>query len=682
MFMLRLVACALLPGSGLSVLAQEIVIEKIEVIGHYGNALGTSDAASQGTVTAKLIANRPVLRAAEILEFVPGVVITQHSGGGKANQYFLRGFNLDHGTDFATFVAGMPVNMPTHAHGQGYSDLNFLIPELVTRIDYFKGPYFASAGDFASAGSARIELADTLPSSLADLTVGQRGYQRALFAGSPPLAGGTLLAALEAGHNDGPWRHPEDLRRWNGVLRYSRGTALDGWKVTAMGYESRWNATDQIPLRAVDSGLLDRFGTVNPSDGGETSRYSVSFDLGRSGAASAVDAHAYLIRSRLDLFSDFTYFLDDPLRGDQFEQAERRTVAGANVAYRWAVPWAGRDIAHSVGVQLRHDRIEPVGLYRTVERARVETTREDRVRESSAGLYYENTLRWSEVLRTLAGARYDRYRFDVRSASPENSGRTSAAIVSPKLGAVLGPWAKSELFANWGRGFHSNDARGATIRRDPSSGEPAERVTPLVRSSGAEIGLRVEPAPGLQSSIALWKLDLASELVFVGDAGTTQASRPSRRRGVEWNNHYALGPRLLVDLDVSVSRARFSGDDAAGDRIPGAVERVVSAGVALNDVGPWSGSVQVRHFGPRPLIEDNSVRSQATTLAYARVGYRLSPAWRLSLDVFNLFDRKASDIDYYYRSRLPGEPAAGVEDIHFHPVEPRTFRLTVSARFF
>jgi hypothetical protein len=678
---LRLVAFAPLACCPFSALAQQVAVERIEVEGHYENRLGTSDAASQGTVTAKLIANRPVLRPAEILEFVPGVVITQHSGGGKANQYFLRGFNLDHGTDFATFVAGMPVNMPTHAHGQGYSDLNFLIPELVGRIDYFKGPYFASAGDFASAGSARIELVDRLPATLAELTVGQRGYQRAFFAGSPQLGRGTLLAAFEAGRNDGPWRNPEDLRRWNGVLRYSQGTREDGWRVTAMGYESHWNATDQIPRRAAESGALDRFGTVNPTDGGETSRYSLSFDLRRQGHAGVLDATAYVIRSRLNLFSDFTYFLDDPVRGDQFEQAERRTVAGANVAYRWADPWASRDVTHSVGVQLRHDRVDPVGLYHTVARERAGTMREDRVRESSVGLYYENALRWSDLFRTLAGVRYDRYRFDVRSALPENGGRVSSGIASPKLGAVLGPWAKSELFANWGRGFHSNDARGTTIRTDPASGEPAGRVTPLVRSAGSEIGLRMEPVPGLQSSVVLWQLKLASELVFVGDAGTTEASRPSRRRGIEWNNHYAVSPKLLLDLDVSASRARFSDDDPAGDRIPGAVESVVSAGIAVNDAGPWSGSFQLRHFGPRALIEDNSVRSKATTLAYARVGYRLSPVWRLSLDVFNLFDRKASDIDYYYRSRLPGEPAEGVQDVHFHPVEPRTVRFTVSTRF-
>jgi outer membrane receptor protein involved in Fe transport len=655
--------------------------ERIEVLGHYENGIGTSDAASQGSVTAKLIENRPVLRPAEVLEFVPGVIITQHSGDGKANQYFLRGFNLDHGTDFATFVAGMPVNMPTHAHGQGYSDLNFLIPELVSRIDYWKGPYFAASGDFASAGTARIRLADALPSAFAQLTLGEDSYRRALLAGSERIGDGTLLAALEAATHDGPWRNPEDLRRWNGMLRYSLGDAERGLHLMAMGYSSSWNATDQIPRRAVDEGLIDRFGAVDASDGGRTSRYSLSVDGIAPLGAGTWEANAYAIRSRLNLFSNFTYFLDDPVRGDQFEQAERRTVVGADSAYRMAHDLGnGRDMTHTIGMQLRRDRLDPVGLYHTQQRERLETKREDRVTESSAGFYYENDARWNGWLRTLAGLRHDRYAFDVASSLPENSGFVRSGVTSPKAGIVLGPWARTELFLNWGRGFHSNDARGTTTTVDPSSGTPVARVTPLVRSSGSEVGLRGEWLPGLQSSVALWRLDLDSELLFVGDAGTTEPSRPSRRHGIEWSNHYTMSARVLLDLDISLSRARFTDHDPVGDRIPGAVESVVSAGVALNDFGPWSGSFQLRHFGPRPLIEDNSVRSNATTLAYARIGYRFSRSWSLGLDVFNLFDRKASDIDYFYASRLPGEPA-GMGDIHFHPVEPRTFRMSGRWKF-
>jgi outer membrane receptor protein involved in Fe transport len=668
-------------AAALDASSHEMRREQIEVEGHYDNGVGTSDAASQGSVTARLIENRPVLRPAEILEFVPGVVITQHSGDGKANQYFLRGFNLDHGSDFATWVGGMPINMPTHAHGQGYTDLNFLIPELVRRIDYFKGPYFAREGDFSSAGAARIELVDHLNRNIADLTAGSFGYRRGVLAASPEIGSGTLLAALDLGRNDGPWKTPEDFRKWSGLLRYSQQGDDARWSVTAMGYEAKWNATDQVPLRAVNAGTLDRFGAVDPTDGGETARYSLSLEVKGGTDATPFTVSAYAIRSRLDLFSNFTYFLDDPVNGDQFQQSERRTVVGGEMSRSWARRVGSLEVTDTLGLQVRHDDIDPVGLYPTVARDRIGTTREDRVKESSAGLYYGNATRWTPWLRTLAGLRYDRYRFRVASNVPENSGNVSSGVTSPKLSAIFGPWANVELFANWGRGFHSNDARGTTIRVDPKTGEPVDRVTPLARTNGAEIGLRTELLPGWQSSIALWQLRLDSELIFVGDAGTTEASRPSKRHGVEWNNHYVVNPNLLLDLDIAASHARFTDSDPAGDHIPGALDRVVSFGASLTDLGPWSAGFHLRYFGPRPLIEDNSVRSKATTLASARLAYRINKEWKVSLDVFNLFDRKASDIDYFYASRLPGEPAGGVDDIHFHPVEPRSYRVTFSYRF-
>src|SRR5205085_11509164 len=252
-------------------------LSPVQINGNYQNAIGTTDAASRGSVTAKLIESRPTLRPAEVLEFVPGVIVTQHSGDGKANQYFLRGFNLDHGTDFATFVDGMPVNMPSHAHGHGYSDLNWLIPELVDRLRYRKGPYFAEEGDFSSAGSARIDLFDALPRGVASVTLGQDRYARALIARTSSVASGRLTYALEAAHNDGPWEHPEKFHRTNGVVRYAFGDDANRSSITAMGYSAGWNATDQVPQRAVDAGVVGRFGAIDPSDGGRTERYSLSF---------------------------------------------------------------------------------------------------------------------------------------------------------------------------------------------------------------------------------------------------------------------------------------------------------------------------------------------------------------------------------------------------------------------
>lgn len=648
--------------------AQNVELKPVTVQGNYDNGVGTSDAASAGVVTSKLIEARPTLRPAEVLEFVPGVIVTQHSGDGKANQYFLRGFNLDHGTDFATWVDGMPANMVSHAHGQGYSDLNWLLPELVDRIAYRKGPYYAEEGDFSSAGAAHVRLFDRLPANIAEATVGQNGYRRGLVAGNATAADGRIVYAFEGAENDGPWTNPERFRRTNAVLRYSRGDAGDHSSLTAMAYSAHWNATDQIPQRAVDSGLVDRFGAIDPTDGGSTSRYSLSWDMQRRMADGTWQASAYAVRSQLALFSNFTYFLDNPIQGDQFSQAEKRTLFGGAIARQWSTPIGSRDGTTTVGVQVRQDRVDPLGLYATEARVRIATIQQSSVRETSVGVYVQNDTQWLPRLRAVAGLRADRYNFDVASTNIASTGTRDANIVSPKLSLVFGPWAKTEYFANAGWGFHSNDARAAS-------------ETPLVRSKGAEVGVRTEIVPGLQSSLALWQLELASELVFAGDAGDTEASRASRRRGIEWNNHWRAANWLLIDADFALSRARFTQPDPAGDFVPGSVGKVFSFGATVADLGPWFGQLQLRYFGPRPLIEDDSQRSKSTMLASVRVGYKFTPKLRVAVDVFNLFNRKASDIDYYYVSRLQGEPAQGVADTHFHPVEPRSMRVTLTANF-
>ena len=655
-------------------------VARVQVIGHYDNAVGTSDAASQGSITASLIASRPALRTGELLEFVPGMIVTQHSGDGKANQYFLRGFNLDHGTDFASYVDGMPANMRSHAHGQGYSDLNFLIPELVQRIDYKKGPYFASEGDFASAGAAHFRLADRLPQGVASVTVGGDGYRRALLADSLPVGDGTLLYGLEINRNDGPWDVPERVRKYNGVLRYSSGTPADGYSITAMAYRNRWSATDQIPLRAVQGGLIGRYGAIDPTDGGSSARSSLSYAMRKRSGDGVFELDTYLLHSSLDLYSNFTYALAHPEQGDQFQQSERRNTAGLNASQAWTSSVGGLEMRNKIGLQARYDRVAPIGIYDTVARQRSAIVREDRVREASVGLYAENVTQWLPGLRSIAGLRYDVYRFNVASSIEGDSGAARDHIVSPKLSLVFGPWQKTEYFVNLGKGFHSNDARGATQTRLPD-GSASSPVTPLVPTHGAEVGVRSELLPGLQTSLTLWRLSIGSELVFVGDAGETAPSRASRRSGIEWNNHYIAAPWLLFDFDLALSRARYTQDDPAGNFIPGSLERVVSFGVTVNQRGRWFGGAELRHFGPRPLIEDNSVRSASTMLAYARIGYKLDRATRLTLDVFNLFNKKASDIDYFYRSRLPGEAAGGRDDIHFHPVEPRTLQLTLTHNF-
>jgi outer membrane receptor protein involved in Fe transport len=645
------------------------------------NLVGIASSASQGAITARQLDARPMMRTGDVLETVPGVVISQHSGEGKANQYYLRGFNLDHGTDFATTVAGMPVNVPTHGHGQGYSDLNFMIPELVSGVQFSKGPYFADQGDFATAGAANINYASSLDTAIVRVGGGGQGYGRALVAVSPRVASGRLLTALEVARDDGPWVHPDAYKKINGLVRYSRGDTVNGLSLTGMGYRAMWNSTDQIPQRAVDRGLIGRFDALDPTDGGETSRYSGSLEWQRTRGDAATRIAAYGIGYDLRLFSNFTFFLDDPVHGDQFEQADHRFVTGANVSHRRIARWGDRLVQNTVGMQVRNDDITNVGLYSTQARRRIGTTRQDAVLETSGGAYAQNDIAWTPWLRATAGLRADGYRFRVAAGDSANSGTTTAGLVSPKGGIVVGPFNGTELYVNAGFGFHSNDARGTTITSDPRTGAPVDRVTPLVRAKGAEIGVRTVAIPHLQSSLSVWSLSLASELVFAGDAGTTEAGRPSHRYGVEWANYYHPRPWLIFDGDLSLSRARFTDIDPIGARVPGSVESVVSLGATVADLRNVFGSVRLRYFGPRPLVEDDAVRSKATSLINLEAGYKIARGVRVAVDVFNLLDAKDSDIDYYYPSRLPGEPAGGVNDIHFHPALPRTARVNLILGF-
>ena len=643
--------------------------------------VGIAASASQGAVTAAQLDQRPIMRAGEVLETVPGLVVSQHSGEGKANQYYVRGFNLDHGTDFATTVAGVPVNMPTGAHAHGYSDVSFLIPELVSGVQFKKGPYFADEGDFSAAGAASINYVHQLDRPIVRVSAGNHGWGRVFGAASPRVGGGYLLGAVEVNHNDGPWVRPDDYRKLNGVLRYSRGDNRNGFSLTGMGYWADWNSTDQVPKRAIAEGLIPRLGLLDASDGGKANRESFAAEYQRSDGPSSLRATGFLLHNSLNLFSNFTYVLEDPDNGDQFEQAERRIAAGGRLTYRRLGHFFGRHTESAVGVQLRRDWLDPVGLYRTAARRRVSATREDEVGQMMAAVYAQSEIEWTRTFRTMFGLRADRYRFSVTSDNPRNSGDGSDGLVSPKLGAILGPWSGTEVYVNGGTGFHSNDARGAAMTVDPASGEPVDRVTPLVRAKGAEIGLRTVRIRGLQSTVAFWYLGIDSELLFVGDAGTTAPGRPSRRVGIEWTNYARIAPWLTVEADLAFTRAGFTDDDPAGAEIPGALDRVISAGLTIAPRKPIGGSLRVRHFGPRPLVEDGSVTSSSTTIWNGEVGYRLSNKARVVLEAFNLFDAEVSDIDYFYASKLPGEPAEGVEDVHTHPAAPRSARIGIRLSF-
>jgi outer membrane receptor protein involved in Fe transport len=644
------------------------------------NLVGIAQSASQGAITAQQLDVRPLMRTGEVLETVPGLIVTQHSGEGKANQYFLRGFNLDHGTDLAQTIAGVPVNMPTHAHGQGYSDTSFMIPELVTGVQFSKGPYFADQGDFATAGSTNINYATTLDRAIAHVDFGSQAYSRAVFAASPQVGSGHLLGAVEVAHDDGPWVHPDDYRKLNGVLRYSRGDSVNALAITAMGYHGEWNSTDQLAARAISEGLVSRFGAIDPSDGGHSYRYSGSVDWQHGTGTSLTKVTAYGIGYDLHLFSNFTYYLEDPERGDQIEQADRRFVTGGKAMHRRVTRWGGHAVQNTFGVQIRNDDITNVGLYHSEARQRLNTRNQAAVLETQAGVYAQNEIEWAPWLRTQAGLRADGARFRVDAVDLVNSGRSSDGLFSPKAGVTIGPFEGTEIYVNAGTGFHSNDARGTTLTRDPG-GNSVEPVTPLVRAKGAEVGVRTVAVPHLQSTATVWMLRLDSELVFVGDEGGSEASRPSRRYGVEWTNYYSPRPWLVLDFDASWSRARFADSDPVGDYIPEAVGTVLSAGASVAGYHRIYGSLRWRYFGPRALIEDNSERSNATSLFNLEAGYQLAKNVRVNLSVFNLFNAAEADIDYFYVSRLPGEPSGGIADFHTHPTIPRTARVNLVVGF-
>ena len=658
-------------------------IEPVEVLSSRNSQLGIAASANSGVVTQKQLEARTIYRPGELLEAAPGLIVSQHSGEGKANQFYLRGFNLDHGTDLRTTVDGMLVNQRSHSHGQGWSDLNFLIPELASRLEYKKGPYYAAEGDFATAGTASVVYADRLPQGLASFSVGQHGLGRSLLAASPEFGNGHLTVAIEAFHNNGPFVNPDNYRKYNGVLRYSEGDDANGFNFTAMVYTAKWNATDQIPRRAVASGAIGRFDAIDKTDGGNADRYSLSAAWQRSSDSSTTKVNAYILQNKLNLFSNFTYFLDDPVHGDQFNQPDNRVSSALNISHQWLqlAPGLGQKTEVTVGAQLQNDNIYN-GLYRTAARQRLSTTRQDHIVESSLGLYADMGTRWTDWFRSVAGLRADQYRFKVQGDNPANAGTANDSLVSPKLSLIFGPWDKTEAYFNVGRGFHSNDARGTTISVDPKSGDPVTKAPALVRSNGIELGLRTEFIRGLQSSFSIYRLDFDSELIFLGDAGTTEAGRPSRRHGVEFSNYWKPTHWLTVDADIAFARARFRNVDVnvPGTRIPGAVEGVASLALAVDNIGPWFGAVQLRYFGPRPLIEDNSTRSNSTTTLNGRIGYRINPKMRVELEGYNLINRKDAAIDYYYESRLSTEPAP-VTEAHFHPIESRSLRVNFTVNF-
>lgn len=660
-------------------------IETLVIEGRSVRLIGDAISSSEGVIGQGEIALRPTLRTGEVLEAVPGMVVTQHSGTGKANQYFLRGFNLDHGTDFASYIDGMPINMRSHGHGQGYTDLNFIIPETLSKLVYSKGSYNPKIADFNGAGSAQMFTANKVKQGNVQLTLGEDNYIRALLIDSVELNSGDLLMALERNTYDGPWQNiKEDLSKTNGLVKYTEQLDQGYYSVTLMAYDNSWNSADQIPHRAVTQGLISELGSIDTSLGGNSSRYSVNVDWQNG----PWQARAYAIDYTLNLWSNFTYFADNNDRGDQFEQVDDRKIYGGDLSYKTANTWFDYSVDNEFGLDFRFDDIAEVGLYQTAQRLRYGTVRRDNIEQYSVGAYWQNTLHWSDSLRSVIAARYDYFDFKVRDAAGINVNQVNLAVnggnddegkLSIKSNLIYTINDNWEWYASYGQGIHSNDARGTTIKVDPADGTSVNAVDPIVRTLGYETGVRLFITNQVNASLSLWSLELDSELLFVGDAGNTEATRPSSRQGVELSTYYHLSPEWTLDFEYSYSDAEFDDKAAEGRLIPGAIKTVVQAGLSYESQDNWYGSLRARHFGKRPLIEDGSVYSNSSTVWNARLGYQFDN-WTVFADLLNVFNSDAHDIDYFYESQLAGE-SAPVEDLHYHVIEPRTLRVSLNYAF-
>lgn len=626
--------------------------------------IGTAVAASEGAVGSGDLANRPLLRPAELLEAVPGLIATQHSGGGKANQYFLRGFNLDHGTDFALSIDAMPINFRTHGHGQGYLDVGGLIPETIERIEYRKGPYRAEDGDFAFVGSARMTTKDRLD-PFATAEVGGYGYRRLVAGGSVPVGGGDLLFVGQAKRYDGPWELPEDLDAYSGLLKYGIKTPIGKIRLSASAYHATWNPTEQIPERAIGTLVRDAYGTLDPYLTGRTDRQSVNFSI--DGEA---DWRLTLWAQHYDwsLFSNFTFFLDDPVNGDELRQYEKMWGYGGRLDKRFSL---GDNLTLRIGGEGRGDDISEVGLDHSVAGVVDYTRSRFAVNELSGALFGE--LQWKPMPRVMltGGMRADFYRFSTEAlAGSAWGGLVKDSIYSPRLGANVEIADGVAIYANYGQGFHSNDARGVTAPSDPAPG--------LVKGNFREVGARFERG-SLVVTANYWWSRIASELIYVGDSGAVEPSGAGQRRGYELTAWWKPIHWLTIDAVWTGAKSRYVDLPEGANHIPGALRNSGELGIATH-LERFNASVRVRHLGPHALIEDNSARGSATTLVNARVAFTPGK-WEFSVELLNALDSRAHDVDYFYPTRLPGEPLGGVEGYNNKIAEPRQIRLGVKVGF-
>jgi hypothetical protein len=669
------------------------------------NLLGTATTASQGSVTEQELDLRPAYRVGQLLESVPGLVVTVHSGEGKANQYLARGFNLDHGTDIANFVDDMPVNRPTNTHGQGYSDLNFIVPELANGLDYTKGPYYASVGDFGSVASTHLRLADDIPNQVS-LAAGTLGVYNVFTGGTDHLTeNDRIVGGAYYGHVDGPFTHPDDFEKIAGVLRYSHGTDQDGYSATAMYFHGQGNMTTDQPLRAVQEGLIGRFGTLDPSDGNFSERHSLSVHYATTADAWRFRSSAYYIESRMILWNDFTHYLNDPVNGDQEQQTETRTSSGGQMAAVFEQTFGAIENDTEIGVQLRDDSTDvnrlhtryrqpldycsvvQVGAPALQVAAPGGVCNADQVHLLDLGPYLDATTHWLQWLRTVLGVREEYYRASDHSLTTGFQGITDETLLQPKGSVILGPFAKTEFYFSGGRGFHSDDVRGV-LGTVPLEGVPgAAGSTPLLApTQGMEFGIRSDLLPDMSTQLAVFQQDFNSELAYDADAGQDTASAPSRRRGVELSGQYRPRPWIEFNTDLAFSRARYRGDLTEfaldGPWIANAPSFIGSFGVLLNNLGPCFGGLQWRRLGPYPIKDgDRFPEDSGYSEFNLDMGYKFSSSLKLQLSLYNLFNTHANSSAYYYTSRLQNEPPDGVDGIQVHPLEPFSGVLKITVYF-
>lgn len=661
-----------------SQLAQSQEVEEVEEVIVWGRSLqllGNTNSASKGVVGYSDFSTRPLSRVAELVEVVPGMIATQHSGPGKANQYFLRGINLDHGSDFSTYFDGMPVNFRTHAHAQGYMDLNFIIPEIIERVDFQKGPYFADTGDFSLAGSNSMKTYDALAENFTEITFGSEDEIRLVTANSFQLANGSVLAAFEHHQSNGHFDLDQDVRKYNGLLKYTGAIANIPSRITFSAYDSQWISTNQVPQRAVDSGLISRFGFIDPDLGGESHRYSLTGNF----QINDWDLNLYASSYYMSLINNPTYFFNNPADGDEFEQEDERRLFGGSLRKLSESEIFGLPAAQTVGIDIRYDDVNELNLFNTISRRRLSSIREDEAEEFSAGLFAESQISLTDKLRATLGVRVDYYDFEVDALRPGNSGSDQDSLWQPNIGLAYRVNENVELYLNYGHGFHSNDVRAAVNTIDPVTGDPTEAQDVLVEGKGSEIGFRYDTLNGFNIAIAAFELRTDSELVFVGDAGTTEPSDPTSRGGVEINSFWEINENWVFDFSAAKTSGHFRGLPSNADSITDAHEEVIAAGLTHVGNNGLTASLRVRHFSDAALTEDESVQKDGSTLVHAGVSYAFSN-WEIGIDVLNLLDADDDDIAFFFESQLAGE-TTGVEDIHFHPSNPRHIRLLLKYCF-